>query len=82
MTENLEEVISGLTDNGWDYVFENGIHIFKKYKLKIDIFWHSGVKKIWEIHLHEEGAGKTTVTTIKDENLGYPITLENGLFIQ
>lgn len=82
MTENLEEVIRSLTDNDWDHTFENGIHIFKKYKLKIDIFWHSGAKKIWEIHLHEGGTDKTTITTIEDKDLSYPLILENGFFNQ
>jgi len=82
MTENLRKVIDGLSGNNWDYTFENGIHVFKKYKLKVDIFWNSGAKKIWEIHLHEAESDQPTVVTISDEDLGYPLTLDQGIFIQ
>lgn len=82
MTENLKKVIGGLTENSWDYTFENSIHVFEKYKLKVEIFWHSGEEKIWEVHVYEGESDQPTVVTIADEGLSYPLTLDQGIFIQ
>ncbi len=82
MTENLKKVIDGLTENNWAHMLENGIHIFKKHNLKVEFFWHSGEKKIWEIHIHEGESNKPIIETIGNEDLSYPLTLNNGYFIQ
>ena len=82
MTENLKKVIDGLTEKNWDYTLESGIHVFEKHKLKVEVFWHSGEKKIWEIHVYEVKSDQPTVVTISDDDLSYPLTLDQGIFIQ
>lgn len=82
MTENLKKVIDGLIENNWNYSFESGIHIFEKYQLKVEIFWHSGKDKIWRFHIYEGESDQPTSLTIADADLSYPLTLDQGIFIQ